>query len=369
MNLLVFNPEHDYALAHNDEHFMALQSAVQFAQDCAPFMHYLFKGEDNMVFCPYVTPNQDLSFVHPENIYVWGWDKVVGYQMRQAGLAENYLPAVAQMEKIRELSHRKMSIAAMDYLRQHCPHLEIPCSAVLLEDISQVGEFIAVHPDAIFKSPYSGNGRGNLYAHGKLTPTLERQCKGVIRRQGSLLAEPLYPVVQDFAMEFSCAQNQVRFAGYSLFETRFYGYAGNVLCSDSDIERKLNQWVSTDRLVEIRENIQDFLRQNILPYYEGCVGVDMFVYDEDGVVKVNPMVEINLRMTMGMAAHTIYEYYVHPHAKGTMRIEYRANEGELFRFLSSCKMMETLDGKWRSGIQTLTPVSEKTRYAVVVSLE
>ena len=45
MNLLVFNPEHDYALADNQPQFVALRSAAQFAHDCAPFMRYLTEDE------------------------------------------------------------------------------------------------------------------------------------------------------------------------------------------------------------------------------------------------------------------------------------------------------------------------------------
>ena len=39
----------------------------------------------------------------------------------------------------------------------------------------------------------------------------------------------------------------------------------------------------------------------IAPHYDGPVGIDMMLYwDENGRIALNPCVEVNLRMTMGM---------------------------------------------------------------------
>ena len=39
----------------------------------------------------------------------------------------------------------------------------------------------------------------------------------------------------------------------------------------------------------------------IAPHYDGPVGIDMmFYWDENGKIALNPCVEVNLRMTMGM---------------------------------------------------------------------
>lgn len=367
MTLYVFNPEHDYALANNDEHFMALQSAVQFANDCAPFWHYLSDDSDRLLFLPYSTPLPNLSDLRPDRVIPWGWDKLVVRQLRDAGLSEEHLPTPAQLKIIRTLAHRKTSIDAMDFLRTHCPDIEIPRSALLLTEIEQVSDFIEKFPDAIFKSPYSGNGRGNLYAHGVFSPTLERQCRGVLRRQGSILAEPLYNIVQDFAMEFECRDNNVRFAGYSLFETKYYGYAGNRLCSDKEIENTLSQWVAVSTLSKIQDILIQFIQENILPYYQGFLGVDMFVYQENEKFKLNPMVEINLRMTMGMAAHTLYERYMHPQSTGSMCIEFRPDG--LGEHVQSLPEMQYRDGKWFDGSLCLTPVTKESQYAVLVTAE
>lgn len=365
MQLYLFNPEHDYALANNDPHFMAPASATKFADDCAEFLRYLYDDESMTIFRPY-GPQQPFPS-HLDGITPWGWDRLVRHQLLEAGVSPTLLPTDEQLTLWRDLAHRKISIAGMNYLREHCPHLRIPESATLLTSTEEVERYIAQHGDVILKSPYSGNGRGNLYAHGEYSPTLRRQTAGVIRKQGSILGEPLHNIVRDFAMEFHCQNGITTFSGYSLFNTKHYGYAGNCLCSDEVIVDTLCEWISRNFLEEVKQTLITFVNQNIAPHYDGYLGVDMFVYtDDSGKYQLNPMVEINLRMTMGMAAHILYERYVHPDATGTMQLTYLPAPGALAAWAREQAPLQTLNGRWYSGFHALTPIHEDTQYAVTV---
>lgn len=367
MTLYIFNPEHDYALANNDPHFMAPASATKFADDCATFPQYLAADKDVRIFHPYGSPTfaEDLNDI--ERIVPWGWDRLVRHQLLEAGVSPTLLPTDEQLTLWRDLAHRKIAIAGMDYLREHCPHLRIPESATLLTSTEEVERYIAQHGDVILKSPYSGNGRGNLYAHGEYSPTLRRQTAGVIRKQGSILGEPLHNIVRDFAMEFHCQNGITTFSGYSLFNTKHYGYAGNCLCSDEVIVETLCEWISRNFLEEVKQTLISFVNQNIAPHYDGYLGVDMFVYtDDSGKYQLNPMVEINLRMTMGMAAHILYERYVHPEATGVMQLTFMPAPGALAAWAREQAPLQTLNGRWYSGFHALTPIHEDTQYAVTV---
>ena len=374
MELLVFNPEHDYALADNQPQFVALRSAAQFAYDCAPFMRYLYDEED-MVLNAYEPFGAEFrKDFRPLNgadqvteVIPWGWDTVVAYQLRRIGIPERLLPSESQLSKLRELAHRKTTIAAMEFLHDKHPQPErLPSPPSCLTEIQQIEDFVKRVPDTIFKSPYSGNGRGHLYAHGVCTPTLLRQCEGVLKRQGSILAEKQYTVVQDFAMEFDCTGGEVAFRGYSLFQTAHYGYAGNLLMPDDAILSHLSQYIDIQEILQIQTLVGDFLRQEIAPHYEGEAGVDMFVYQEDGEYKLHPFVEVNLRKTMGLAAHDIYARYCHPEAQGTFRIVH--GSVETGRTTSLQTEMQRRDGLWYSGTAVLNPVTATTQYAVVVEL-
>ena len=374
MKLLVFNPEHDYALADNQPQFVALRSAAQFAYDCAPFMRYLYGNEDIVLnayepfgaeFRKNFRPLAEAEQV--TEVIPWGWDTVVAYQLRRIGIPERLLPSESQLSKLRELAHRKTTIAAMEFLHDKHPQPErLPSPPSCLTEIQQIEDFVKRVPDTIFKSPYSGNGRGHLYAHGVCTPTLLRQCEGVLKRQGSILAEKQYTVVQDFAMEFDCTGGEVAFRGYSLFQTAHYGYAGNLLMPDDAILSHLSQYIDIQEILQIQTLVGDFLRQEIAPHYEGEAGVDMFVYQEDGEYKLHPFVEVNLRKTMGLAAHDIYARYCHPEAQGTFRIVH--GSVETGRTTSLQTEMQRRDGLWYSGTAVLNPVTATTQYAVVVEL-
>lgn len=374
MELLVFNPEHDYALADNHPHFVALRSAAHFAYDCAPFMRYLGAGEcavlqgyrrEGADFRKVFDPLADAGRI--TKVTPWGWDEAVVYQLRRVGVGESLLPAEARLAKLRELAHRKTTIAAMEYLRCHHPHPEaLPAVPESLTSIPQVEDFVRRERHVLFKSPYSGNGRGHLYAHGTTSPTLLRQCEGVLKRQGALLAERQYSVVQDFAMEFSCRGGDVVFRGYSLFKTEHYGYGGNLLMPDTGIVKCLSRFVDVQELSTVRSLVGDFLRKGIAPHYDGDAGVDMFVYQDAGRYRLHPFVEVNLRKTMGLAAHELYANYCHPESRGMFRIvrgPVETRQGTSLRTGMQCR-----DGLWWSGTKVLHPTTEATRYAVVVEL-
>ncbi len=374
MELLVFNPEHDYALADNHPHFVALRSAAKFSYDCAPFMRYLSEDE-NVVLDAYEPFGKDFRkkfqpLQDPQRItkvVPWGWDAAVMYQLQRIGVDESLLPSKERLQRLRELAHRKTTITAMNYLRDQHPHPEfLPDTPEYLSSIQEVIGFVKKTPDAIFKSPYSGNGRGHLYAHNECNPTLLRQCEGVIKRQGGILAEKQYVVVQDYAMEFSCDRGAVIFRGYSLFQTEHYGYGGNLLMPDEEILRTLSQYINMEELQQIQSLVTQFLKQHIAPNYDGDAGVDMFVYQEDGGYGIHPFVEVNLRKTMGLAAHDIYARYCHPESRGTFRIFRGSVETRLIASLQ--QNMQSRDGLWWSGTAILNPITPETQYAVVVTL-
>ena len=374
MHLLLFNPEHDYALADNQPQYVTLRSAAQFAYDCAPFMQYLTEDEAVVLdayrpfgkeFQKNFTPLEGAERI--TKVTPWGWDAAAVYQLRRIGIPDTLLPTDVQLSELRELAHRRTTIAAMEFLHDKHPHPEgLPMPPLFLTELQQVEDFVKRTPDVIFKSPYSGNGRGHLYAHGTTNPTLLRQCGGVLKRQGGIMAEKQYTVVQDFAMEFECRNGEVLFRGYSLFKTEHYGYGGNLLMPDSEILRTLSRYVDTEELAAVQSLVSDFLQQEIAPHYNGDAGVDMFVYQEEGTYKLHPFVEVNLRKTMGLAAHDIYAKYCHPEARGTFRIV--RGEVETCHGASLQKGMQLRDGLWWRGTMALNPVTAATRYAVVMEL-
>ena len=365
MKLLVFNPEHDYAIANNDSNYVALESALQFADDCALFAAY-YPFDTGLVF----QQCADISSV--TQVVPWGWDKAIIKRLKNSGIDSKLLPSDSQMDKIRELSHRRMSSIAMQYILDNSRTPDVlPCPAAMLTDLDMISKFAGEYGNVILKEPYSSNGRGHIIVHESLTSAASNRINKVLLKQGMLLGEPLYNVISNFAMEFYCdSAHNVEFYGYSLFDTDGFSYKKNILASDDKIINHICQLVDYELVDEIKGLLIDFIRENIAEYYEGFLGVDMFVYD-DGKVKLNPMVEINLRMTMGVVSHSIFQKKICDSSTGEMSFVYRKNRGELSDFVDMMKREYPLvcrDGRWVSGFESLCPINENTHYGIVVKV-
>ncbi len=379
MEFFVFNPEHDYALADGNASYMAMRSAANFSHDCAPFLNCLF--HDCHVHNLYV--RDDGEYVRNckigcdvddiDSVTAWGWDRAVRQNLLNAGMPERLLPSVEEVDKIRELAHRKTAVRALEFIRANSGFKTMfPVPAQILTSPEEVVSFIQNNPHVMLKSPYSGNGRGHLHAHGECSPTLLRQATGVIAKQGAILAEQHLNVVQDFAMEFRICNGNAIFDGLSLFRTRGYAYDSNFLIPDDRIWDVICGYVRQEVLENVQGLVADFLKTEIAPYYNGVAGVDMFVYGENGDFKIQPFSEVNLRYTMGAAAHSIFKNCCHNSASGTFRIVRSDKDGELKSFVESqslARPLKSKDGRWLSGFTALNPVDDFTKYAVCVTLD
>lgn len=388
--LYYFNPDHDLALANGNAHFQAPESAVAFAEDLSLLPCWFaeevasevlsdqeFTDDLNVLGLDVATiPLFSKDKIEEFKVEPWGWDMAVRKFFLNNGVAEKLLPTLEKIDEYKQLAHRRLTIEAMDYLRERVvnPNL-LPKSAEELVAMADVNAFAAKYEEVVFKAPWSGSGKGVFWSSGQLTPSLSGWCKRVIDKQGSVMGEVAYNRVQDFAMEFKVGRGDVTFAGYSLFFTEGSGiYRGNYLLSNEDIEVELSKWVSVDYLNWIRETLTDFLREKVAKNYAGFVGVDMFVYSntqDDVNYKINPVVEFNLRMTMGMVARVLYDRCVRKGAKGMFMIDH-CPPGELLR--DHCMQIEENpieieSGRFKKGYFSLCPVTENTVYRASIMLK
>ena len=384
MNLHLFNPDHDLALAHGRTHYVPPASAAAFAADAAPIVSWLTRDAAVLVperplpddflrllqelrkECRWVT-QRELPELPLEKVVPWGWNYNIWERMKKWGVSDEALPTDEEITAIQQLSHRRTAAKAMQFLRDRAARPErLPLPARELHSLEEADQFFRDHGDVMFKMPWSGSGRGLRHVVDAMSTHQRGWISQSIRKHGSILAEPFLSVVQDFAMEFVC-DGDVRFEGYSLFETHNGVYLSNMLMSDEAIEKHLSQWIDIQTLAEYRSLLTQFIQQEIAPYYKGCVGVDMFVYQKDGDFLVNPAVELNLRMTMGLLANRFVREYMALGAMGKMSVEYRAGEGELYREQRSLNEKFPpvfADGKLISGCIALSPVMPETCYTV-----
>ncbi|GAT61538.1 hypothetical protein [Paludibacter jiangxiensis] len=389
--LYFFNPEHDLALANSDRNFNAPLQAKKLAHDLAGLpLWYATPGsivldtnsdnnwlEEMQLLFPQLNNSQLTSapdFSSITTLFPWGWDNVVCKHFSLLGADSALLPSTVQLEDIRRLSHRNISIRALEYIRQNIQFRDqLPAPAKELTSACEADEYASTHKKVIFKAPWSGSGKGLCWSKDKMTESRRGWCRNTIEKQGSVIAEPIYDKLLDFAMEFSCNDGETSFAGYSLFETDKGIYRGNFLMSDESIVRKIEGYgVPATFPLTIQNQLSTFITNNIAPFYTGLLGVDMFIYQENGFIKLHPCVEINLRMTMGCVARIFYDNFMNPDKTGRFYIDHYPSPGALFNDHLQRRNETPLavtNGRISKGYISLTNITSHSHYRVRVEID
>lgn len=336
--LYIFNADNDMALAHNESYYVAPARIRKMMADLAELPRW------------YADPYAD--GVHP-----WGWSRALVNRLEHMGMNRAELPDDGWIQRYRALSSRVTAVRLLGFLR----HIPGTCGlSALCATCDEVMRFIGIHRRVVIKAPWSGSGKGLQLVCDAMTPSVEGWVRRVISRQGAVVCEPLYKKVCDFALEFVHKDNEMSFAGYSLFETDGNGkYKGNLLASDAYMADKLASYnIPLDRVRQLIERILGSWLNGI----DTPLGVDMMVCDCGGELLLHPCVEVNLRMNMGLLSRIYFDRYCEPHQLGRLVVEYYPKRGMA---LQEHERMIKHDPTYRS----LTSVSADTQGHVYVCFQ
>lgn len=237
------------------------------------------------------------------DIQPWGWDKALWQTLRDAGVKEEYMPTIRQLNKIRDLSHRAMAVRLLDSMKEFDG---VTGFSRLCDTYEEALLFLDRNKDVHIKSPWSSSGRGVKHMNADTVTESELQwIANTIERQHSVIAEVTCNKVMDFAVLFIANKiGTVRYHGLSIFHTHNGAYCGNILASDKEKKEMIYTYIQPALLKAVTERIEQFLTEHIGGAYHGPIGVDMMVCeaDKEGEYLLNPCVEINMRRTMGHVA-------------------------------------------------------------------
>lgn len=369
--LYIFNPEHDLALANGSPYFDAPRSAKQFAIDCCGLLSWLYNDEtgmdDKMSYCCSMLKNNDISAMSISEVVPWGWNAALCHSLKKAGINNNIIPTALQISDIRTLSNRQTAIDALIYLKlKYDLDIALPKSVSCVDDVIAEAKF---NDRVVYKMPWSGSGKGIRICGCNLKFNDIKWLQNVIDKQGSVICEKYNSVVCNFAIEFR-ADDDIEFVGYSLFDVNGVGYKSSRLMSDTAIESYLSQWIDVSTLQLYKCSIADYMSALLKGRYKGYFGVDMYVYFEDGEYKLNPMVEINLRMTMGLVANILrkrllctdnLKLIVHYDGRRGAALEHHLYMQKEY------PLKYNTEGKISSGYLSLTQPNEHSHYNVYIS--
>lgn len=382
MKLHIFNPENDLALADGGANYCPTPAAARIAYDLASLplwfadeldcvvlpddMHREYHREVSSLFAVASPYNSDMC-ASVESCVPWGWSPQIKRRLRVMGF-DSILPSDDSVAAIRELSNRKTSIRILSALKEKgiaTPPLPLYCTSP-----DDVASFVNGRQRCVVKAPWSGSGKGIAWGIGRVETPIEHFYKGVIKRQGGVACEEYLDGKVEFAMEFFFDGSAVSFAGYSLFKAFKGSYSGNVLAVDDDIENFLSKYIPLGELQKVKTMLPGVMASLLQGCgYVGYFGVDMMIYECDGVLCLNPCMELNLRMNMGMTSRVFFDRYVADGCKGEYRVSFFKKESEAYAAHVADKEafpLEVCNGKITSGYLNLSPVGEACRYSVSV---
>ena len=387
MSLLhLFNPENDLALADGSAAYCAPPAAERIAFDLASLPLW-FAGKEGLVYLPGDIHREyqkewskifDLpafynasDSIRVETLRPWGWSAQMLCRFKAMGINNDIMPTERQINAMRTLSNRRSSIAILQYLKD--AGADTPALPRYICDPLKVKEYIESRERCVVKAPWSGSGKGIMWGIGRVEKPMENFYKGIIKRQGGVVCEEYLCCKVEFAMEFFASAGSVDFAGYSLFNAENGSYCGNTLLGDDDIICLLANYIPRVQLDAVRLNLCRILTYMLAGSgYEGYLGVDMMIYEDGSSFRLNPCMELNLRMNMGVVARIFYDNYVQRGKRGCYTVSFYRNSGEALEEHRKRKEMfplEVIDARISSGYLNLSPVNEDTRYVASVLIE
>ena len=318
--LYIFNPENDMALGCGRDSYNAPTWTQRFRHDLELLPAYIAPAgslilvqdaarsqawlDSHELDVEAVTASQ-LRGMRDIKAMPWGWSMPLCKELTHAGLHESLLPSPQEMHDVRQLAHRRTSIAIHEGIRREMGR-EFSPIPVEISDAQDVIRWALEHPGCYVKTPWSGSGRGIYRAIDADTAQFARWCRGAIARQGSVLCEQALDRVMDMAMEFRCTGGKCSFVGYSVFSNdgqNQYG-TGTVATVHELHDIIAARYPAID---DMRTAMQHVVERIIAPRYDGYLGVDMLLYRDGDSIEIDPCVEVNLRCTMGLVTSVLGE--------------------------------------------------------------
>ena len=280
-------------------------------------------------------------------------------------------------EKYKELTGRQTAYTCLSKLCTLLP--DIGKTIVLprfCSTIEAIRQFMTAYPPPyMLKTPYSCSGRGLFRIPTRdIDKQTSQWINGVLKKQGVVSIERALDKVCDFALEFeSDGYGHISHKGLAIFNTLLKGaYQGNLLGSQDRLRKKISEFTPIARLREIQETITSILVEEFGSVYQGYLGVDMLIYRNGSNFDIHPLIEINLRNTMGLVALQLSNRLIDPSSHGHLIITYNKEKNKTCNLHLQMKAKYPLQisgTKIQSGYLSLCPVMPDTQYIAYMVIE
>jgi hypothetical protein len=399
-DVFYFNPTCELAVANGSFSYMPPRLLREFEQDCSvlPFVFGTsgdFVLTEKMPSKEFILKFTDVGFEMPEfctlkelisgktetigSILPWGWSPAAHFYLKdlKEKCSHEFRESPVSNWKAdhKSLFERITSLHFLaDFLEQN-PFdffFDQELIGTKVTRIEEIENLLKTHIPLVLKAPMSSSGRGIQIIRKQTLTTSNRQwISGIFNQQKYLIAEPFLNKVMDFSLQFNISNDGPEYLGYSVFETNSNGQYQSTLIHP-EIERSGTSGINSEMRTKIETTallLKKALKDSVYDKHSGFLGIDAMIFREKEGLKIQPCIEINSRMNMGILTTQI-EKKTHVNTTGKFALFY-GTRGEFKRFADNMTLEHPLkirNGKLSSGFISLVEPDAETQFGAYFSL-
>jgi hypothetical protein len=230
------------------------------------------------------------------------------------------------------------------------------------------------HQAIVLKAPLSSSGRGIQIIRGKILNNSNKAwISGILKQQNYLIAEPYLEKLADLSFQFRISESaEIDYLGFTFFETNSNGqYKGSLIHTGiADIFQDENENELEEMLINTANIIGEVLKSSMyVCFHRGFLGVDAMIFMDEQRLKIQPCIEINCRMNMGILT-ILLQNNIQREAKGKFELYYSAM-GDFEVFAQGEQKLNPpafLNGKISSGFIPLVEPVYNQKFGAYFSL-
>jgi len=401
-DVFYFNPTCELAVANGSFSYMPPSLLHKFEQDCSvlPFVFGTsgdFVLTENKPSTEFIKRWSDAGFEMPEfcslkelisesnttlgTIYPWGWSPAAHFKLKElkekCELTFHESPEYDWNEKHTALYERITSLCFLRKFLDENPYdyfIEKEMTGTKVTTIEEIESFLSIKYPLVLKAPLSSSGRGIQILRKPTLNTSNRQwITGILNQQSYLIAEPYLNKMADLSYQFNINdQGEPEYLGYSVFKTNANGQYKSSLIHP-EIENSIYSEILKETKAIIKSTAK-LLKEALIGsvyanLHRGFLGIDAMIFKDNEGLKMQPCIEINSRMNMGILTLQI-EKKIHEKSFGKYELFYGAR-GEFQQFAIKNEKDNPLkmrNGKLSSGFLPLVESDEEKQFGAYIIL-
>jgi hypothetical protein len=402
-NVFFFNPTCELAVSNGSFSYMPPLILQEMEQDLS-ILPFVFATENDFVLTQnlpsaiFIQKLKDAGFSLPkfctlselksmpdlkiDAIIPWGWSPAAHFKLKDLkdNCADQFKSGRVFNWKTEHqlLFERQTSLDFLNlFMESDHPEWIINKSLTgrVVRSCDEIETLLTRFDGLVIKAPMSSSGRGiQMIRKQRLNTANKQWISGILKQQNYLIAEPYLEKLTDLSFQFEIlADRKINYVGYSVFDTNSNGqYKGTFL--NANLSSILSQEIKgkLDELIDTTANlIGKALETSVYSeFYTGYLGVDALIFRDDQNLMIQPCIEVNCRMNMGILSKFL-EDKIHPESTGKFELFYgtKGEYGDFAIKASETRPIKFKNGKMYSGFLPLSEPDMEKKFGAYITLE